>query len=455
MEWAPIIAVLAVLAMLVVCRWPVEASLGTYAFLLPFDSVLIAGYTGRIHLHTTWFVGIGAACVLSTTGLLSRGFLRPPRPALWLAVFVLWTGISFWWALDPKSATFRLPVVALLLLIYLAGVCTPVTGKELATVSWLSILGACVAAAISLYQFSQGQYYVPQGVDDLDEVITGRGSLWIGGVDTDPNILAASLILPLSLASGLLLSAHAWLTRLLMAGSIILIGSCICLTMSRGAVIASITLLLIYLLRSRAKWRLLLPIALLAAVICAMPNLFFSRITESTEDQGAGRVGIWKVGLEGFKEYGLIGVGLDCFPHAYDKYAYVAFDFKGYSKGPHNAYLGVGVELGVVGLILLAILVRGHLHLAAKVSRNTDDDSSHLRLVSYEAGCWGLLICGFFLDILWEEYLWLSLMLLVMSSQARKPTRETGELRAESINRRMSFTENVPLPLRNCWQKLN
>jgi hypothetical protein len=43
-----------------------------------------------------------------------------------------------------------------------------------------------------------------------------------------------------------------------------------------------------------------------------------------------------------------------------------------------------------------------------------------MRLISYEAACWGLLTCAFFVDILWELYFWLAWMLLVMASQVSR-----------------------------------
>ena len=125
-------------------------------FLLPFDSVLILGSAGRIHLHATWFFGIATVCALMAAGLLNRGFLRPPRVALWLSLLVFWAGISVWWAIDTGSASLRLPVMGLLLVLYLTASSLPVTEKELTSVAWLSILGGCIAAASACISFMKG-----------------------------------------------------------------------------------------------------------------------------------------------------------------------------------------------------------------------------------------------------------------------------------------------------------
>ena len=81
------------------------------------------------------------------------------------------------------------------------------------------------------------------------------------------------------------------------------------------------------------------------------------------------------------------------------------------------------MELGIVGIILLALILWRHLLPAMKAYRSDLNESSRLRLISYEAACWGLLVQGFFYDILWEEYLWLAWMLLIMATRARQVSR--------------------------------
>src|SRR5690242_16397653 len=85
-------------------RWPVQTVLGLYAFLLPFDSVLIAGGVGPVNLHLTWFVAAAACATLLVLGLTIRGFRRLPVSALWWLLFVVWALATAAWALDPADA---------------------------------------------------------------------------------------------------------------------------------------------------------------------------------------------------------------------------------------------------------------------------------------------------------------------------------------------------------------
>jgi hypothetical protein len=73
-----------------------------------------------------------------------------------------------------------------------------------------------------------------------------------------------------------------------------------------------------------------------------------------------------------------------------------------------------------VGLVLLLGTIVRHFLLAVKGSHAIPDEALRLQLVSYEAALSGLLVCGFFLDLVWDEYFWLTLMLMVMTVHVRK-----------------------------------
>jgi O-antigen ligase len=426
-DW-PIIAALSTVVALAVAvllaRWPVGASLGVYAFLLPFDSVLNIGQEGSLHLHLTWFVAAAASAVLLVRGILGRCFVRPPFAVLWPCLIVFWAVMSAGWAINTENSVFRLPVIALFLILYLTAAYIRVTEKELAVIGCLAMLGGCVAAATSLYELSHGQSFLPShpdlgtGVEEYE--LSGRGTLIAGDRETNPNTLAATLILPLSLAVGFLLSSGAWLRRFLLMGVVALIAASICATMSRGGLIGAAVVLLVYLWRARARGRLLMPAAAAGTIILTMPDMFFSRIWGAAADRGAGRLDIWGVGLWAFRHYAVLGAGLDCFPDAYNQYSYTAVHFMGFNLAPHNAYLGTAVELGTVGILLLLAVLTAHFLLAAKLRRADSDESSRLRWLAYEAAYWALLACGFFLDLFWEEYFWFALMLLIIGVRVQE-----------------------------------
>jgi O-Antigen ligase len=448
--------VLAVAAGLLLARWPVAASLGIFAFLLPFDSVLNIGQAGSVHLHFTWFIAALAGGVLLVRGFLGRSFVLPPHTVLWPSLIVFWGVMSVWWAIDPDKALFRLPVLALFLFLYLATACVRMSEKELVLVGWLVILGGCVAAAVSLYELHQGQSFLPShpnlGTGPEVYELSGRETLALGARETDPNELAASLILPLSLAVGIVLSSGSNIRRFLSMGMVGLIGASLYKTGSRGGMLGATVVFLVYLWRSPMRRRLALPIAVVGSFILARPGMLLSRMGEASADRGSGRLDIWGVGWWALGRYPILGAGLDCFPDVYNQYSYAAANFMGFNRAPHNSYLGTAVELGLVGGFLLLASLTGHYLLTANARRANSDESSRLRLIAYEAAFWGLLVSGLFVDLFWQGYFWFTLMLLVMGAGVARAGIESDNLHPEPFEHPIQlfqFRRESPLSTRN------
>ena len=435
--------ILALAVALLLARWPVAAPLGLYACLLPFDAVLDVGQAGSLHIHLTWAIAAAVAGILLLRGLLRRSFVRPPSAALWPSLIVFWGLMSALWAINTEKAVFRVPVIALFLVLYLAAACVSVSEKELEQMGWLAMLGGCLAAAISLYQFYHGISYASShpnlGMEYVHE-LSGRGTLVVGDRQTNPNDLAATLILPLSLTLGFLSSARKSVRYFFIMGVGAVIAAAIYKTGSRGGLLGAAVVLLVFLWRSPANRRTMMPLAVVGTILLVAPQTFFSRFSSALADRGSGRLDIWQVGLWAIGRYTFIGAGLDCFPDVYNRYAYAAAHFEGYNRASHNIYLGMTVELGVIGILLLLGTVTVHYLLTADGHRANPDESSRVRLTSYEATFGGLLMCGFFSDLFWEEYFWFALMLLVMGGAS-----STTSSKQRFTHRHASTPQSSPL----------
>jgi O-antigen ligase len=429
-DLVPIVIVLLCSVAIAIARRPVSASIGMYSLLIPFDSVFVPGQMGKYHLHLTWMIGTATALILIVVVLLRRSVVRPPRTALWLTLIVLWAVSSSYWAINKEHALFRLPFIGLLLLLYIVSVSIPITKREVATIACLTILGGCFAAAASLRGFSQGEWAQSKAVPGrqqsvaVEQQTSGRETLALQGSTTNPNTLGASLILPLSLCIGQVLASRRRLTRALFAAFSGVIATGLCATMSRGAMMGAVVMLFVYVARSNyARRRIFMLVPIFIGIVLLMPQLFFSRLAESVVSRGAGRLDIWVVGVEAFRHYPILGAGLNCFPDAFNEYAHTGTNFVGFSRAPHNIYLSIAVELGAVGFVLLMIVIASHVRLSTRAYQRKLDRTSRLQVVSLEASCWALLVCGFFLDAFWEEYFWFALMLLAMVVRAREPNR--------------------------------
>src|SRR5256885_9166844 len=109
---------------------------------------------------------------------------------------------------------------------YVIATCYRPSSRELSGVIALTILGGCVAALYASMQFYSGTAFHGSSL---------RGSLIIGDRQTDPNVFAASLLLPSSLAIGEFLSCKNRLRSYVLLCAIVIINLAIFLSMSRGA----------------------------------------------------------------------------------------------------------------------------------------------------------------------------------------------------------------------------
>ena len=191
--------------------------------------------------------------------------------------------------------------------------------------------------------------------------MTMRSSLIIGDRETDPNDYANNLLLPLSLAVGVMLTARRRTAQMLAGAVAAIIMTAIILTMSRGGLLSVFAMAIVYLYRFRLRMKALIPVAVMALLLMAAPSLFFQRLFSAVDSGGAGRTDIWKAGFVAFQHYPIFGAGLGNFPAAFDRFAGEAPRFEGYGRGSHNIYLGVSVELGIIGLLLLLLALRQQL----------------------------------------------------------------------------------------------
>jgi len=390
---------------------PVEPTLGLYAFLVPFESITTLENSTGPTATLLRYVGLLAIFVLLSVGWLRNRLVRPPKTAFYWSLFILWSGISTLWAIDQELALRRLPTALGLWLLYMAIVSVRITGKEFSWVSRLTILGGLGASIYSSYIFVRTGGTI------------GRVSLAEGSDLSDPNFFALALLLPLSLCFGGVLSSHTWPRRASFLAGTGIIALAVFLTMSRGALAAVVVIALLFVLRLHLNWRLLLPVAATSAALMFMPRLFFQRMHEASTSRMAGRLDIWQTGLHSLQSYGMFGAGLDNFSNAFEKYVGTSRFFAGDQRASHNIYLTVSVEFGILGMLLLFAAVHSHMRDFPRPTGIGDDSS---RLVAFEAACWGMLVAGFGLDILWRKAFWFAWALSVAAVRVQ---RECDELR--------------------------
>jgi Lipid A core - O-antigen ligase and related enzymes len=391
---------------------PIEMTLGLYAFLIPFETMTTMATDAGQSETLLRYVGLLTLFVTLSAGWIRGRIMRPPQTAHFWSLFVLWGAVSTLWAINQEEAVRRLPTALGLWLLYMVIVSVRLTAKEFSSITMLSVLGGLGASIYSAYMF----FGTGRAI--------GRVSLAEGSSSSDPNFFAVTLLLPLSLCFGGVLSSHAWLRRgLFMAGTGV-IALAVFLTMSRGALAAVAVMTFIFLLRLRLNWRVLLPLIAAATTLIFMPPLFFERIQEAGTDRMARRQDIWQTGIHSLKSYGIFGAGLENFPFAFEKYVGSSRFYVGHQRASHNIYLTAAVEFGILGILFLFGAVRSHMR---AFPRRTNNMLISAKLVAFEAACWGMLIAGLSVDILWRKSFWFAWALSVGAmnvQQESEPLRD-------------------------------
>jgi O-antigen ligase len=164
---------------------------------------------------------------------------------------------------------------------------------------------------------------------------------------------------------------------------------------------------------------MILLIGLVTLQIPGVSNLLIQRAGTAVVTGGSGRTDIWSVGVTIFWSKPVLGVGYANFPVAYTSDAVQASDVtfgfaEGQGIGPHNIVVGTLIELGPIGLVLLALFL-----LPLVLQRGWGPDAA-----TVQAALASLLILALFLDILANrKQVWLVIGLAAGLAYVRRKSR--------------------------------
>ncbi|HYP28472.1 MAG TPA: O-antigen ligase family protein [Blastocatellia bacterium] len=232
------------------------------------------------------------------------------------------------------------------------------------------------------------------------------GRVSIGG-SYDPNDLALLFVVALPYAFFMLKGSRP-LAQLMLVSSIGLMLVGIVKTGSRGGFIGLLVVGGLILMRGSKQMRKYTLVALVVGVTlfaAVAPASYWSRIGtiynyeqdyNFTMKEKNSRFAIWSTGLRIFASHPLTGVGISCFGVAHMKYSETGLDIS-----PHNSFVQVATELGVVGLALFVTIIVVSIRAARRVRRRLaggEEDGDLFWFASaVEVSFIGFVVSGFFL----------------------------------------------------------
>jgi O-antigen ligase len=382
--------------------------LGAYFFLIPFDQLLSIGSVGG-GMTLTKVLGIVAIPMLFVKGSFEDRLQMPEVTVFWWVTLVFYGGISALWAIQPETAVERMPTAGGLLLLYLMVASYRIRRDELETLKWCILAGGILASVLTIYNLAS-----------LGDAT--RATIEIGDRSALLNQLAFDLLLPVSLCIGMMVSGKRAMKKIMFGLILGLILFAVVITGSRGALVGLGAMAIVYVLSARRKLSVGTALLIVGIVVATFtPAFVLERLDESVSTGGAGRTTIWANGLRALSHYWLTGAGLNNFPEAYWEFGYFTPLSTRLNRASHNIYLGIFVELGIIGLLLLILGIRAHY----KTIGLRRGDPSSIGVV-LKAALWAMIVSSFFLDTLWYKSLWMLWMLIVMNNSL---SRGEGDVR--------------------------
>lgn len=334
---------LVTLVVLASIRWPLLA-LAVFAALIPIEEILVIDGLGTV----SRFAGILFAV---TYGVPRIGRLALDAMPFAGWAFLAWAILSLGWALDPSTAWAHIPT---LIQLFIIGVLVADVVVQQPTmvrpILWVYSLSASATALVGIQAFL-GQGLVAQARATLLE-------------NQDPAQFAALLVPALIFGLYEVLNGN----RRFLGGAIALVTAIgVVVSGTRGAWVSVAIVVLVFILprlqlrRQIAAIALMLLIAVVTLQIPGVANLITQRAGSALSSGGAGRTDIWAVGVTIYGSAPVLGVGFANFPVAYTQDAVRASDVSTWNYlqpfGPHNLVIGTLIELGPIGLVLLALFV--------------------------------------------------------------------------------------------------
>jgi O-antigen ligase len=269
-----------------------------------------------------------------------------------------------------------------------------------------------------------------------------------GSVAGDPNVFSASAVTVLPIMVAFALGQNGW-KRAFSVGCLLLTLIAFLLAESRGGFIALVVLVVLQLRDARHRGKLIVVALVILALFLVSPVSPIDRLlhpTYSDTESSDARLQLWSIAFRIIADHPIVGVGLWQFAPYLIKYLPPGVDL-GFHV-PHNTYLEVAVELGIVGLALfLAMFFFTFLNLyrIRKAAKRLGDAFMYSLSTAIGNGLVGFMIAAFFLSAMHAKVFWFSIFLSTcLPAFLAKASLKTPKVRE---NAPLTTAEQQPTPV--------
>ena len=391
----------------------------------------------------------GAVVLTAALGhrlIIRRARLAADEMTWWLLAYGIVVALGLGYARDPALVQTNLIEFGRNVITYLVIINMVTKPSQLKRIVLAMLAMGVFLSLITIYQTVIGDYS-----DNFGGLAQSRVSEITGGADAprpsgtlgDANYYGQSLLMLLPFALYLIFESRNVLARLAGVGAAACLLAAIIYTYSRGDALAVGAMLAAAALYKKLNPAYLL--ALLVAGIVALPFLpssYLDRLTTVfqtaqgnqqtiyNETSIRGRAGAQQAAIAMFLDRPLLGVGRENYPlHQLEYLAGTSLAYKAAGIPPHNLYLEVAAEHGLLGLAVLAGLMLTAARAVIEARRRffAAGDRQTGELVAWMGiGLFGYMVSSFFLHGAYLYMLWLQLALIIAARLIARslPARE-------------------------------
>ncbi len=350
------------------------------------------------------------------------------QPLLLASTYGLACVLSLLAATEPSVSLESLVTLAKNALLFTLIAMLVRSGATLRRVVWTLIAVGLFLGTIGVHQQLTGNFgFSYWGFGRAPEVfaLEGESTARLGGPIGDPNFFGMMMLALVPMALDRALAEPRWELRLTALWAALVTAMTLVFTYSRSALLSFVATMLLFVAVRRPRPAHLLAAALVALLLMPLvPSTYATRVSElassvieitergtTREISVRGRLSENLVALEMFLEHPLTGVGLANYPVLYQEYSRrIGLDPRATDRQPHNLYLEVLSETGLIGFAAFGLLVWVALRGAVAARRSLlGAGRRDLALLAegLTLGFVGYLVASIFLHSFHPRYFWL------------------------------------------------
>ena len=362
---------------------------------------------------------------------------------------------STFWAADQRPVFEGVIALLKILLVVLTVVALTTEVRTLRMAVWSLIIAGGVLAVLSIQQHVTGSFdqdYFGFAKAPMRNIAGDTEAPRVAGPIGEPNSFAQMMVVVVPLALERLVNERRRVVRLAAAGAAVACGTTTILTFSRGALLSLVVVLGLFVVRHPPRIRhVVITGALLLALVPLLPSAYTARATSVMEVlPGSGRPSgdeviqarstLMTIAVDMVRDHPLLGVGLGNYVVNFPEYNRRHGLPPYLGMAPHNLYLEIAAETGLVGLGLWSLIVLSAFRGLTTAKRRSDDaEGEDLKGLAEGLGLAlvGFLVNSLFLHGSYPMAFWLLVALSLAAGQVR-----SGSPAAQDA------TEPAPAPAR-------